>query len=81
MNIKVLGSGCVKCKKLFQLVEKAVNELGLDATVVKEEDIYKIMQYGVMQTPGLVINDKVIVSGRLPGFNELKELLTKNTIQ
>ena len=78
MKIEVLGTGCTKCKKLVKLTTEIVEELGLDATVEKVEDIYKIMQYGVMRTPGLVINDKVVMSGSMPTTLELKELLTKN---
>ena len=77
MEIKVLGTGCVKCKKLEKLTENTVNELGLDATIEKIEDIYKIMQFGVMRAPGLVIDGKVVLTGRLPKTNELIEFLTK----
>ena len=77
MEIKVLGTGCVKCKKLEQLTRETVAEMGIEATIIKEEDIYKIMQYGVMRTPGLVIDEKVVLTGRLPKSSELKELLTK----
>jgi small redox-active disulfide protein 2 len=77
MEIKVLGSGCAKCKKLEQLTKEVVAEMGIEAKVEKEEDIYKIMQYGVMRTPGLVIDGKVVLTGRLPKTKELKELLTK----
>ena len=77
MEIKVLGSGCTKCKKLEQLTKEAVAEMGIEARIEKEEDIYKIMQYGVMRTPGLVIDGKVVLTGRLPKSEELKELLTK----
>ena len=77
MEIKVLGTGCAKCKKLEQLTETAVAELGLEATIEKVEDMYKIMQFGIMSTPGLVIDGKVVLSGRLPKTDELKALLTK----
>lgn len=76
MEIKVLGTGCAKCKKLEQITESVVKEAGLDANIEKVEDIYKIMQYGVMQTPGLVVDGKVVLSGRLPKPDELKILLT-----
>lgn len=76
MEIKVLGTGCAKCKKLEQITENVVNEMGLDATIEKVEDIYKIMQFGVMQTPGLVVDGKVVLTGRLPKAEELKVLLT-----
>ncbi len=77
MNIKILGTGCTKCKKLEQLTKDAVAEMGIEATVEKVEDMYKIMQYGIMRTPGLVVDEKVVLSGRLPQSDELKELLTK----
>ena len=76
MEIKVLGSGCPKCKKLTQLVEKAVEESGIDATVSKVEDINDIMEYGVMVTPALVVNEKVVMAGKLPKVDEIKKLLT-----
>lgn len=77
MNIIVLGTGCAKCKTLEQLTRKAVADLNLNAEVTKEEDIQKIMGYGIMRTPGLVKDGKVILSGRIPSESELKELLTK----
>ncbi|MBC8146797.1 MAG: thioredoxin family protein, partial [Bacteroidetes bacterium] len=64
---------------LEKLVKDVVAELGLNATVEKVEDIQKIMRYGIMSTPGLVINEKVIFSGRLPKSSELKEILTQNS--
>lgn len=76
MEIKVLGTGCPKCKSLEKATREAVTELGIDANIEKEEDIMKIMQYGIMHTPALVIDGKVVVSGRLPNEKELKSLLT-----
>lgn len=78
MNIKVLGTGCSKCKTLEQATRKAIDEMGISADIEKVEDIVKIMGYGVMQTPALVINEKVTISGRVPSITELKELLIKN---
>ncbi len=78
MEIKVLGTGCAKCKSLEKLTRKAVEELNLDASIEKVEDIQKIMEYAVMRTPALVINEKVVMSGQLPKVSELKELLTQN---
>ncbi len=77
MEIKVLGTGCAKCKKLEQITRNVVDEMGLDATIEKVEDIYKIMQFGVMQTPALVVNGKVVLAGRLPKNEELTNLLTQ----
>jgi len=77
MNIIVLGTGCAKCKTLEQLTRKVVTDLKLNAEVTKEEDITKIMSYGIMRTPGLVVAGKILLSGRIPSESELKELLTK----
>lgn len=77
MEIKILGTGCNKCKKLEQMTRMTVEELGLQANVEKVEDIYKIMQYGVMKTPGLVIDEKVVLSGRLPRSSELIDLISR----
>lgn len=76
MEIKVLGTGCAKCKKLEERTRKAVSELGVEASIEKVEDIYKIMQFGVMNTPALVVNGEVVLSGKLPGDKELKALLS-----
>ena len=78
MEIKVLGTGCPRCKALEREVFNALAELDIAANVSKVEDIMKIMEYGIMHTPGLVINEKVVLSGRLPSLNELKQLLTQN---
>lgn len=75
MIIKILGSGCNNCKKLEDNAKVAVNELGLDATIEKVEDLVTIMKYGVMKTPALVVDEKVILKGRLATVKELKELL------
>ena len=77
MEIKVLGTGCSKCKALENATKEMVSRLGIDAVIEKEEDIIKIMEYGVMRTPGLVINGKVVLNGRIPTSNELQEILTK----
>jgi small redox-active disulfide protein 2 len=78
MEIKVLGPGCAKCKSLEKLTKEAVAEIGIQAEIEKVEDIYKIMSFGVMSTPALVINKKLVVSGRIPSMSEIKELLLKN---
>lgn len=76
MEIKVLGTGCAGCKALHENVQKAVAELGIDATVVKEEDMMQIMNYNVMGLPGLVINDKVVSAGKKLSLAEVKALLS-----
>ena len=75
MIIKVLGPGCTNCKTLERVTREAVDALGLDATIEKIEDYPTIMGYGVMSTPALVIDEKVVVSGRVPRPAELRELL------
>lgn len=77
MDIKVLGTGCPKCKALEKAVIDSLTELEIKADVSKVEDIMLIMQYGVMNTPALVIDGKVVLSGRLPNNKELKNLLTQ----
>lgn len=77
MEIKVLGTGCAKCKTLEKAAIEAVERTGTDATVSKIEDIVKIMEFGVMTTPALVIDDKVVVKGRVPSIDEISELLVK----
>ena len=79
MEIKVLGTGCAKCKSLEKITRKAVEELSLDATIEKVEDIQKIMEYAVMRTPALVINEKLVLSGQLPKIAEMKDILSKNS--
>lgn len=77
-QIKVLGTGCAKCKKLEKIALQAVEELGLEASVEKVEDIQEIMSFNVLSTPGLVLNNKVLFSGKLPKLSQVKELLTQN---
>ena len=77
MDIKILGPGCPKCKALEKSTKEAVAQAGIDASVSKVEDIMEIMQYGVMTTPAIVVDGKVIVKGRVPGVDEIKNLLTR----
>lgn len=74
-KIEVLGTGCAKCKRLFDNVQAAVKELGITAEVVKVEDLDAIVESGVMMTPALFINGEVIAEGRVPDVNEIKALL------
>lgn len=78
MEIKVLGTGCPKCKTLEKNTRDAVAGLEIDATISKVEDIVDIMSYGIMSTPALVIDGKVAVKGRVPSTDEIKELLSNN---
>ena len=75
MEIKVLGTGCASCKTLFDTVRQAVAELGIEATVIKEEDLMKIMEYNVMSLPALVVDGKVVSKGRKLSVEEVKQLL------
>jgi len=76
-NIKILGTGCAKCKSLEKATLEVVSENNFDAQVSKVEDIVDIMNYGVMGTPGLVINEKVVISGRVPSKDEIKKQIEK----
>jgi len=77
MKIKVLGTGCSNCKNLEKATINALAEMDLTAEVEKVEDIQKIMAYGVMRTPALVIDEKVVLNGRVPSVSELKEIIGK----
>ena len=77
MEIKILGPGCPKCKTLEKMTREVVEENGIDATVTKVEDIVAIMNYGVLSTPALVIDEKVVLKGRVPSPDELKSILTR----
>jgi small redox-active disulfide protein 2 len=74
--IKILGSGCANCKKLAYLAERAVNHLGLEAEFVKVTDYAEIMKYPILSTPGLVVNEKLVSSGRIPSDAEITTFLT-----
>jgi small redox-active disulfide protein 2 len=76
MIIKVLGPGCNNCKNLERVTREAVAELGMTVTIEKVEDYSEIAGYGVMSTPALVIDERVIVSGRVPKPTEVREMLT-----
>ena len=76
MEIKVLGTGCAKCKALEKLTREVVDDMKIDATVTKVEEITEIMKFGVMVTPALVVDGKVVLKGRLPAASEIRQLLT-----
>ena len=78
MEIKILGTGCPKCRTLEKVTREAVAETGIEATIEKVEDIVKIMEYNVMHTPVLVINGKVVLSGYVPTVKQVLEILIKN---
>jgi small redox-active disulfide protein 2 len=77
MEIKILGTGCAKCKTLEKLTREVVEQNGFDATITKVEDIMDIMKYNVMATPALVVNEKVEIKGRIPSADEIKQVLLK----
>ena len=76
MEIKVLGTGCAKCKTLEKLTREVVEQNSIDATVTKVDDIVEIMNYGVMTPPALVVDGKVVVKGRIPSAEEIRKLIT-----
>jgi small redox-active disulfide protein 2 len=77
MEIKILGTGCTKCKTLEEITRKVVKEYGIEANIIKVEDIVEIMKYNIMTTPALVVNEKVVSKGRIPSVDEIKQFLTK----
>jgi small redox-active disulfide protein 2 len=76
MNIKVLGAGCSKCHALDKAVREVVQEMKLDASVEYITDMQKIMQYPILATPGLVIDEKLVVAGKVPDKKQLAKYLT-----
>lgn len=77
MIIKVLGSGCKSCTTLALKVQETVDRLGIDATIEKVTDMGEIMGYGIMMTPGLVVDEQVKASGGIPNAEELERILTE----
>ena len=77
MVIKVLGSGCKSCTQLAEMVQQTADRLGIEATVEKVTDMDAIMGYGIMVTPGLVVNEEVKTAGRIPGTGELERILAE----
>jgi len=80
MEIKVLGVGCPRCQALEKTVINSLAELDIAADISKVTDINDIMSYGILHTPALVINNKVVLSGRVPSSKEVKELIINNQI-
>ncbi len=79
MQIKILGSGCANCKRLEQITRKVVDALGIEAEFEKVTDYQKIIEYEIMSTPGLVINEKVAASGRIPSETEIQAWVEEAT--
>ena len=76
MKIRILGPGCARCQQLEKTTREAVRELGIDAEIEDIKDINKIMQYPILSTPGLVIDEKLVVSGRVPSKAEVTNFIT-----
>lgn len=76
LTIKVLGSGCANCKRVEQIARKVVTTMGIEAEIIKVTDYNKIIAYNVLSTPGLIINDKLVASGRIPSEAEITTFLT-----
>jgi small redox-active disulfide protein 2 len=77
MDIKILGTGCPKCKTLEKITREVVEQNGFNASITKVEDIVEIMKYNIMATPALVVNEKVEIKGRIPSADEIKQVLSK----
>lgn len=75
MEIKVLGTGCARCRTLEELTRKVVRESGIDANITKVEDVVEIMKFNIMTTPALVVNGKVVSKGRIPSAEEIRQFL------
>ena len=77
MKLEILGTGCPKCKKLMELTQEAVKETGVNAEIGKVDKINDIINYGVMTTPALAIDGKVVVTGRIPSKDEIKQWINE----
>jgi len=77
LTIKILGSGCANCKRVEQIARKVVSEMGVEAEIIKVTEYPDIMAYNIMSTPGLVINEKVVSTGRIPTPAEVATWLTE----
>jgi small redox-active disulfide protein 2 len=78
MEIKVLGPGCANCKKLNELANLAVKELNVEANIIYVTDLMEIANSGLLRTPGLVINNKIVSYGRIPSLEEVKTFILNN---
>lgn len=74
-HIKILGTGCIKCKRTEEIVRRVVEEMGIDADIEKVEDIQQIMSYDILSTPAVVIDEEVKIKGRIPDRHEIEKLL------
>jgi len=78
MKIEVIGSGCKKCKALFELTKEIISDMGIDIDVIYSNDVNKIVSMGLMSSPVLALDDKPILAGILPDKIRLKEIISKN---
>jgi small redox-active disulfide protein 2 len=78
LTIKILGGGCANCKRLEAQTRKVIEKLNIEAEVIKVTDHMEIMEYPILATPGLVVNEKVVSSGRIPSESEIEAWLTTN---
>ena len=76
MRIKVLGTGCAKCHQVEQTAREVIQDLGIDATIEEVKDMSRILEYPILTTPGLVLNEEVVCSGRVPSKAEVTKLIT-----
>lgn len=76
MEIKILGPGCPNCQTLAKRTEEAVKNLGVDASITKVSEYDDMLKYGILRTPGIVINEKLVLSGRVPSVAEITTLIT-----
>lgn len=74
-KIEVLGPGCIRCKETFRVVQHVVEQAGLQVELVKDESIERMMALGLMSTPGVAIDGRVVISGRIPKADEIRHLL------
>jgi len=73
LNIKILGSGCPRCQEVEKRTKEVIAEMKIEANVEKVTDLKKIMEYKILSTPGLVINEKVVISGKIPAKSQIKQ--------
>lgn len=75
MEIKILGTGCAKCTTLEKITQEVIKEQSIEAKIIVVEDIMEIMKYGIMMTPALVINEEIVVKGKVPSKQEIIEII------
>ncbi|WP_409227658.1 thioredoxin family protein [Gudongella sp. SC589] len=75
MVIKILGTGCDKCDKSYANAQKAIDELGQEVQLEKVEDLVTMMKYGILTTPGIVVDEKVLTTGRIPSVEDFKRII------